>query len=159
MPNNTKFTDIYRFFAVVTQDPYLKRIAESIDSSDTELLDDILEILLRKAITKFPECAKSLKFDKTTLIFESELEDDEMSILCDYMTLVWWDRNINNLATFELKLNDTGFKHSSEGTNLEKKTETMTVLRSKLDQDVIDYGLKYAPWEEWVMGKYVLHNK
>lgn len=125
---------------------------------DIDVAEDLLETFLIRGTSHFKNCVKPIKsnINLTDKCFESELDLDEINILSDLMVLAWLDWNNSNIIEMNLALNDTDFKRFSEEKNLREKTMYADRLREKVNQDMVDYGLKRTPFKEWAAGNYDL---
>lgn len=149
----TKFEDIYHLFLGSIQDYKLKNLFKD----DIPTAEDKLETYLLKAIPKFRNCTKNIiDLDMIEKSFRVSLSLDEQVILCDLMLLSWIDQVCNNIAQMDLTLSDTDFKHFSEEKNLKEKVNAGDIIREKVSQSMVDYGLYNTPFKEWADGNYGL---
>lgn len=148
----TKFEDIYHLFLGSIQDYRLKNLF----MEDIPTAEDKLKTYLLKAIPKFRNCENSLDIDEIENRFMSKLTIDEQVILTDLMLLSWMEQVCNNIAQMDLTLSDNDFKHFSEEKNLQQKVNAANIMREKVSQSMVDYGLYHTPFKEWAVGNYGL---
>lgn len=116
---------------------------------------NVFEGYLYKAIPKFNNCLKDLEdINTNTKVFNSTLSLTEKVILSDLSVIEWMTSKILDVTQMELHLNDTDFKHYSEREILRGKVEVQEILRERVSQDCVNYGLKNAPWVEWGDGNF-----
>lgn len=149
----TKFEDIYRLFLGSIQDYRLRNLFKD----DIPTAEDVLETYLLKAIPKFRNCKQCItNIDEIQKCFKVSLTLDEKMILTDLMLLSWMEQVCNNIAQMDLTLNDNDFKHYSEEKNLREKVNSADIIREKVSQSMVDYGLYNTPFKEWADGNYGL---
>jgi len=147
----TSFDEIYDLALVSFRDYKLDQLYD-ISESDFK---NVLQGYLFKAIPKFTNCKKDLEdINTTTKQFNSILTLTEQVILSDCTVIEWMTPKILDITQMELHLNDTDYKHYSEQQNLKGKQDAQNVLREKINQDMVNYGLKNIPWSEWAGGNF-----
>ena len=92
-----------------------------------------------KAVTLFKKCKQNLARNDTTETFTSDLTEEEMWILADYMRKVWLDEKINNGELLKLRLTDKDFKTFSPADQLGTMNKIKTVYDKELKLKVNDY--------------------
>ena len=97
------------------------------------------KLTLSKAVTLFKKCKKNLARNDTTETFTSDLTEEEMWILADYMRKVWLDEKINNGELLKLRLTDKDFKTFSPADQLGTMNKIKTVYDKELKLKVNDY--------------------
>jgi len=97
------------------------------------------KLTLSKAVTLFKKCKQNLVRNDTTEIFTSDLTEEEMWILADYMRKVWLDEKINNGELLKLRLTDKDFKTFSPADQLGTMNKIKTVYDKELKLKVNDY--------------------
>jgi hypothetical protein len=147
----TLFSDIYDLFLIEVRDYKLDNLYQS---SPTDF-DTYLQGFLIKAIPDFDNCNQDLEdFDLVNKQFTATLTLREQTILSELMALKWLTKEVNDVNQFTLHLTDTDFKHYSEAQNLKEKIEHRDRMREIIDQKMLSYGLKNAPWSTWAGGSY-----
>lgn len=100
---------------------------------------------LISAIPNFTGCRQSLEYDATTREFTADLTNLEISILADFWVLAWWEREKNNAAQLQNRLQTSNsFRSHSEAENLKEKRQNVESLRERVSQKQTDYQLLYV---------------
>lgn len=147
----TSFDEIFDLALVSFRDYKLDKLY---NTSETDF-KNVLQGYLLKAIPKFSNCKKTLdSYDLTNKIFNVDLSLEEKVILSDFTVIEWMNPNILDITQMSLHLNDTDFKHYSEQQNLKGKIDAQNILREKVNQDTVVYGLKNIPWDSWAGGNF-----
>ena len=73
----------------------------------------------------------------------------------DLMVQCWLDFIISDTTQLG-GLQDTDFKRESASNNLKEKANYADRWREKVNQKIINYGLKNTPFAEWAVGNYGL---
>jgi hypothetical protein len=148
---STPFTDIYDLFLTQIYDYKINQLY-TISITDFETY---LQGFLVNAIPKFKNCTKDLTdIDLTSGTFAATLTLEEKTILSDLMIVQWMVKEIQDVSQFQLKLNDTDFKHYAESQNLKEKSEYMNRIREIVNQNMTNYGVSNIPWSDWAAGNY-----
>lgn len=99
----TKFEEIYSIFLSTIKDYSLK----SLFQYDLNIAEDLLNIYLIRAISKFNNCVKNIDdYDIEKFQFNVLLDNKEINILSDLMVLSWLDNIINDITQMNFQLND-----------------------------------------------------
>ena len=154
-PSGTNFNEIYKLFLISLQDYELKRLF----NDSPEAADDLLMYFLLRAIPLFINCQKDIEQYHQNESGENEFNDTltltEKTILSDLMVQCWLDFIISDTTQLG-GLQDTDFKRESASNNLKEKANYADRWREKVNQKIINYGLKNTPFAEWAVGNYGL---
>ena len=154
-PSGTNFNEIYKLFLISLQDYELKRLF----NDSPEAADDLLMYFLLRAIPLFINCQKDIEQYHQNELGEYEFDDTltltEKTILSDLMVQCWLDFIISDTTQLG-GLQDTDFKRESASNNLKEKANYADRWREKVNQKIINYGLKNTPFAEWAVGNYGL---
>ena len=146
----TTFEDIYKLFLYLFQDFELKRLF----AMDADTGEDLLQTFLFRAIPLFKNCKKDIfDVDETNKCFNCQLDIQEKGILSDLMVLKWMDFIVNDTTQWG-GLQDTDFKRESAANNLKEKKNYVDEWREKVEQEMVDYGLRHTPFDEWAVGNF-----
>ena len=69
------------------------------------------------------------------------------------MVLKWMDFIVNDTTQWG-GLQDTDFKRESAANNLKEKKNYVDEWREKVEQEMVDYGLRHTPFDEWAVGNF-----
>ena len=98
---------------------------------------------LLAAIPNFFQCRQSLDFDLEQRQFVNELTFTEISILADFWTIAWLDREIQDSTQIQNKLQiSSAFTQHSPAQNLKEKVALSNTLREKVYQKIVDYQVQ-----------------
>jgi hypothetical protein len=75
-------------------------------------------------------------------------------ILSNLEVIMWMDAQIIDIRQMNVYLNDTDFKTHSNNQNLTAKINVQEILREKVSQQMVDYGLKGIDWTSWGAGTF-----
>lgn len=146
----TTFEDIYKLFLYSFQDYELKRLF----AMDADVGEDLLQTFLYRAIPLFKNCQKDIfDVDEVNKCFNCQLDIQEKGILSDLMVLKWMDFIVNDTTQWG-GLQDTDFKRESAANNLKEKKNYVDEWREKVEQEMVDYGLRHTPFDEWAVGNF-----
>lgn len=146
----TTFEDIYKLFLYSFQDYELKRLF----AMDADVGEDLLKTFLYRAIPLFKNCQKDIfDVDEVNKCFNCQLDIQEKGILSDLMVLKWMDFIVNDTTQWG-GLQDTDFKRESAANNLKEKKNYVDEWREKVEQEMVDYGLRHTPFDEWAVGNF-----
>lgn len=146
----TTFEDIYKLFLYSFQDFELKHLFAM--NADTG--EDLLQTFLFRAIPLFKNCKKDIfDVDEINKCFNCQLDIQEKGILSDLMVLKWMDFIVNDTTQWG-GLQDTDFKRESAANNLKEKKNYVDEWREKVEQEMVDYGLRHTPFDEWAVGNF-----
>ena len=102
----------------------------------------------------FKNCKKDIfDVDETNKCFNCQLDIQEKGILSDLMVLKWMDFIVNDTTQWG-GLQDTDFKRESAANNLKEKKNYVDEWREKVEQEMVDYGLRHTPFDEWAVGNF-----
>ena len=145
----TTYDEIYDLALITIRDWKLDEL-ESVSEPDFKLY---LQGFLIRAIPKFTNSQADLDDrNDTTATFNFDLTTKEKDILARLLINRWLEKEIQDVTQFNLHLNDTDFKHFAESKNLDSKKMLLNMNREEVNQDMTDYGLKNAPWQNWANG-------
>lgn len=146
----TTFEDIYKLFLYSFQDYELKRLF----AMDADVGEDLLQTFLYRAIPLFKNCQKDIfNVDEVNKCFNCQLDIQEKGILSNLMVLKWMDFIVNDTTQWG-GLQDTDFKRESAANNLKEKKNYVDEWREKVEQEMVDYGLRHTPFDEWAVGNF-----
>lgn len=146
----TTFEDIYKLFLYSFQDYELKRLF----AMDADVGEDLLQTFLYRAIPLFKNCQKDIfDVDEVNKCFNCQLDIQEKGILSNLMVLKWMDFIVNDTTQWG-GLQDTDFKRESAANNLKEKKNYVDEWREKVEQEMVDYGLRHTPFDEWAVGNF-----
>lgn len=146
----TTFEDIYKLFLYSFQDYELKRLF----AMDVDVGEDLLQTFLYRAIPLFKNCQKDIfNVDEVNKCFNCQLDIQEKGILSNLMVLKWMDFIVNDTTQWG-GLQDTDFKRESAANNLKEKKNYVDEWREKVEQEMVDYGLRHTPFDEWAVGNF-----
>lgn len=124
------------------------------NNEETTKFQTLLDGWLIKSIPSFTNCKTNLTYTLASRQLDNTLSDSEKTILSNLIVLTWMDSQIFDVRQMSLHLNDTDFKMYSEAQNLTAKVNAQVMLREKISQDMVDYGFKNVPWQEWAEGNF-----
>lgn len=94
-----------------------------------------------KAVPQFTQCLKSLSYDIVSKEFDETLDEMEINILADYVGIVWYQGELQDVLEFKEALQDKEFKRYSTGQNLTPRRNYLTDLYVRVSQYVTDYQI------------------
>jgi len=110
----TPFSTIIDRALVTIRDYKLDALYED----DSDAFENILLGYVTKAIPYFSQCLKPLTYNDDTLEFDADLDMYEINILADYVVIVWYEAELQDVLEFKEALQDKEFKRYSTGQNL-----------------------------------------
>lgn len=151
MQEYTTFDEIYHLFLNSIKDYKLA----SLFREYVKLAEDQVDTYFFRAITEFPNCKKDLNnIDRINRCFRFVLTQTEIDIIVDLMILKWVDHSINDISQMRLNLPDNDFKIHAEEKNLRGKSDYANILRERVSQRKVEYGLYNTPFNDWADGNY-----
>lgn len=146
---NTSFDEIHNFSLIIIRDYVLDSLYDDSPTNFNTLMDNFL----LRSIPLFTNCQQDLTdYNTTTRTFNIELSLQEQMILSDLEILTWLDSQILDIKQFSLLMNNTDFKTYSSAQNLTAKLNLQSVLREKVSQNMVAYGISNTPWTDWGNG-------
>lgn len=110
---------------------------DAIYEDDIETFEGILLGYVVKAIPYFSQCLKPLTH--TDNEFDADLDMYEINILADYVVIVWYEANLQDVLEFQEALQDKEFKKYSTGQNLVPRQNYLTELKTRVHQEGQNY--------------------
>jgi len=128
----------------ISYDLIFQKFMHEIDDFDlTSLNEEQMltenKLTLSKAVSLFKKCKQLLTRDDEDEEFTSDLTEEEMWILADYMRKVWLDEKINNGELLKLRLTDKDFKTFSPADLLGTMSKLKLIYDKELKLKVNDY--------------------
>lgn len=146
---NTTFEDVYDLFLILVKDYNLNSLYNSSATDFSTYLQGFLII----SIPDFDNCIQDLtNYDLTNATFNFELSLTEQVILAKLMVIQWLTKEIQNITQMNNFLSDTDFKMFSNSQNLREKSTYKDKLKEEINQEMLKYGLKNTPWDNWNLG-------
>jgi hypothetical protein len=106
---------------------------------DSDAFENILLGYVTKAIPYFSQCLKPLTYNDDTLEFDADLDMYEINILADYVVIVWYEAELQDVLEFKEALQDKEFKRYSTGQNLTPRQNYLTELKTRVHQEGQNY--------------------
>ena len=106
---------------------------------DKDVFENILLGYVTKAIPYFGQCLKPLTYNDETLEFDEDLDMYEINILADYVVIVWYEAELQDVLEFKEALQDKEFKRYSTGQNLTPRQNYLTELKTRVHQEGQNY--------------------
>lgn len=123
---------------------------QNLKQINIDAYDAILEGFVLKGKSKFKKCRQSLDYDSDNKVFLADLTDEEIDILADFGSIMWFTREVQNVLAFNSKLKNREFDHYAESQNLKEKKEYLIYLQEKVQQDILEYSVTNpASWENF----------
>lgn len=134
----TSFDTIEDMGMVIVNDYKLGKIY----NQDQSAFQTYVDGFLISAIPNFTGCQQSLEYDISAREFTEDLTAMEISILADFWVLAWWEREKNNAAQLQNRLQTSNsFRGHSEAENLKEKRQNVESIRERVYQKQTDYQL------------------
>jgi hypothetical protein len=112
-------------------------------------MENYLIPFLIKAITNFRKCKTDLEDrDDTNKVFNQTLSTDEKVILSNLMIVEWLTKEVNDILSLKLFLQDTDFKTYSQSQNLKEKRELLTTMKDMVDKQITQYSYNNFDWSK-----------
>lgn len=146
--------------AVTVQDQFLASISDyKLDAlfatSGSQALATYMEPWLMRAVQKFkPICDQELVYSTTSGEFSVDLSDKNILLLAKIMLLPWMEKGINDVAQFQVHIQDSDFKTHSAAQNLSAKREMYNQKVEEVSQLMQDYAYDENDWANWRNGIY-----
>ena len=115
---------------------------------DSEIFETIMTTYIIKGKSRFTKCIKDLSVDMEQKVFLSDLDEMEIEIIADYAQIQWFEREIQNILSFNSVLQNNDFKRYSEAQNFKEKQNYLVLLEEKVSQLVTDYKIENK--ESWI---------
>lgn len=138
---STPFSNIIDKALIVIRDYSLDALYEN----DEDTFESIMQSYMIKGVPRFIECLQDLSYDLTTQTFSSDLTDIETDILADYTVISWYEANLNDVLEYKEALQDREFKRLATGQNLKPRQEYLTMLYTRVKQNITNY--LWASWD------------
>lgn len=135
----TPFTDVYGLALTLIRDYRLDNLAKKdYDSFLTQM-----QSILIQAIPRFTGCLTPLDYNltQTPPSFNNTLTLLEQSILADYMVLIWFMKDTNDITQINLKLQGRDKTNHSSDANLKGKAKYLNDLKEMNSLRVNEYQL------------------
>ena len=107
---------------------------------EATLLDELLELYLSKAISKFRDCEKELKI--VDGYFTEELDDDEQFILAQFMVLQWLSPKILCNDNLTIQFSDVDYNQKNPASLLTSLKDMKREIEKSLQRDLVEYSYK-----------------
>lgn len=128
--------------ALVTVDDY--KLGKLMNQSQ-EGFKTYVDGFLLSAIPNFTRTVRPITYNETAREFTIDLNNLEISILADLWVIEWFDREINNSAYLQNKLQiSSAFTTHSPAQSLKEKVVYVDGLREKVQQKMTDNQLLYG---------------
>lgn len=135
----TSFDQIIDLALVTVDDYKLKKLWDQSEEAFQKWCDGFLV----SAVPNFFRCRQPLDYDLEAREFTADLSNIEISILADFWAIEWLDREIQNSAQIQNKLQVTSaFSMHSPAQNLKEKLNLSNALREKVYQKITDYQIQ-----------------
>lgn len=122
-------------------------------TSGSRGLNTYLEPYLLDSIVEFDVCNQTLVYTPTSGstegYFNLDLNIKNKIILSRLMVKYWMDKDINNILSMAMIIQDHDMKTYSQAQNLDAKRRNLIAVKEELSQLLIDYGFKNNNWIEW----------
>lgn len=112
---------------------------DALYEEDMDAFEKVLTGYVVKAVPYFTQCLKPLDYDMETLEFEADLDMYEINILADYVVIVWYESQLQDVLEFQESLQDKEFKRYSTGQNLVPRQNYLTELKTRVKQEGQNY--------------------
>ena len=148
----TSYDEIIDLTLISIEDYRLNKISET-SPADFKL---ILEGFMIRGLSNFDNCVKDLSNrDDLKKCFNVKLDDLEKSIIADWTTIMWLDKEINDTRQITAMLQNRNEAHRySEANNLKAKADRRVQLAEDVKQKQTDYSLKHVDWKGWASGNF-----
>ena len=85
------------------------------------------------------------------------IDDLEKSIIADWTTIMWLDKEINDTRQITSMLQNRNEAHRySEANNLKAKADHRVQMVEDVKHKQSMYGLRHVSWKDWANGNYEL---
>lgn len=140
---STPYSEIFSLFLASIQDYKIDKLFRQsvIDA------ENYMTPFLIKAITNFKKCKTDLEDrDDVNKTFNQTLSTDEKVILSNLMVVEWLTKEVNDILSLKLHLQDTDFKTYSSAQNLKEKRELLTTTKEMVDKQIVQYSYNNFDW-------------
>lgn len=146
----TPYSEIYDLALMSIEDYILNQMSYE----DEEKFSLYLQGFLVRAIPNFNNCLKSLEDrDDNNNTFNIDLDDDEKSILADWLVIMYLDKEILDRRQIVGMIQNKNEAHRySEANLLKEKLDMRTRKYEQVRNKQRDYSLKHIDWREMVGG-------
>lgn len=146
----TPYSEIYDLALMSIEDYILNQMSQE----DEEKFSLYLQGFLIRAIPNFNNCLKSLEDrDDDKSVFNIDLDDDEKSILADWLVIMYLDKEILDRRQIVGMIQNKNEAHRySEANLLKEKLDMRTRKYEQVRNKQRDYSLKHIDWREMVGG-------
>lgn len=142
---STPYSDVFNLFLTSIQDYRINKLY----SQSVEQMENYLMPFLIKAITNFRKCKTDLEDrDDVNKVFNQTLSTDEKVILSNLMIVEWLTKEVNDILSLKLFLQDTDFKTYSQSQNLKEKRELLTTMKDMVDKQITQYSYNNFDWSK-----------
>lgn len=122
--------------ALITIEDYKLNGLQNINSAAFEA---VLTGYIEKAIPYFSQCLQPLTYDSAAQAFDSDLTEQEVNILADYVVITWYEANLQDVLEFQETLQNKEFKKYSTGQNLVPRQNYLADLITRVHQEGQNY--------------------
>jgi hypothetical protein len=141
----TPYNEVFNLFLTSIQDYRINKLY----SQSVEQMENYLMPFLIKAITNFRKCKTDLEDrDDVNKVFNQTLSTDEKVILSNLMIVEWLTKEVNDILSLKLFLQDTDFKTYSQSQNLKEKRELLTTMKDMVDKQITQYSYNNFDWSK-----------
>lgn len=138
----TPYVDLHNWF--------LNKVSDYsfLNLTDTQI-DEILNMYMKSATSKFSKCKKDLTDrDEVLKVFNSDLEEKELEILATLMIAEWLSPKINTGELLRQRLGDKEYKTYSQANHLKEVRELRDAMIEESVQLITDYTYNLVDLEE-----------
>lgn len=130
----TDYEDIFQAFTAKINDRDTALLTDDVNEQD--MID-----LLNAALPYFRLPHVSLDKDDDTMMFSSDLDNDEIQIISSLMKREWYKRFIYDTDVIEQKYAENDFEFHSQANHLKAQVTAMTdVLNKEIKKMISDYS-------------------
>ena len=146
----TSYDDIIDLALVSIEDYHLNRLA----NESPEDFNIVLEGFMIRGLANFENCKKDLSArDDKQRVFLCKLEEDEKSIIADYLVISWLDKEINDVRQITSMMQNNKEAHRySEANNINAKVNRRNQLMEQVATKKTVYSFKKSNWlNKWAL--------
>lgn len=150
----TSYDDIIDLMLVSMEDYRLNKLFEL----NEENFKIVLDGFMIRGLPNFDNCIKNLSDrNDEERQFNVVLNDSEKSIIADWGTIMWLDKEINDIRQITSMLQNRNEAHRySEANNLKSKMDRRIEMVEFVKQKQTEYSFKNNQWKKWASGDYGL---
>lgn len=150
----TSYDDIIDLMLVSMEDYRLNKLFEL----NEENFKIVLDGFMIRGLPNFDNCVKDLSNrNDEERQFNIVLNDSEKSIIADWGTIMWLDKEINDIRQITSMLQNRNEAHRySEANNLKSKMDRRIEMIEFVKQKQTEYSFKNNKWKKWASGDYGL---